>query len=90
MRRRNRLLPRTLVRSPTMAGRMSSSTTNESIPETRVSDETIPGRTGFFDAISTRSRTCSGTVPQQPPITLTQPDSTKRPTVSAIISGDSL
>ena len=90
MRRRNRLLPRTLVRSPTMAGRTSSSSNRLSMPDTRVSEDSIPGRTGLSDAVSTSSSMCFGTVPQQPPIRLTQPDSTNRPTVSAMASGVSL
>ena len=38
---RNRRLPNTLVRSPTMTGRVSSSTTRASIPDSRVSDSTV-------------------------------------------------
>ena len=83
-------LPNTLVRSPTMAGRVSSSMTSDSMPEIRVSVRLAGSRGDFWAASSASNRTCSGPVPQQPPTTLSQPASTKRPKVPAIISGVSL
>ena len=38
------------------------------MPDTRVSEESTPGRTGFPDASLTNNSTWPGTVPQQPHI----------------------
>ena len=88
--RRNRRLPSTLVRSPTITGRVSSSTTNASIPDTRLSPRCTGGRAAAPAALAASSRMCSGPVPQQPPVTFSQPASINRPMVLAIISGVSL
>ena len=90
IRRRKRRLPSTLVRSPTMTGRVSSSTTSASMPETRDSLSLTGTLLVALAARSTSSRMCSGPVPQQPPMTFSQPFSMKRPMAADSISGVSL
>ena len=90
IRRRNRRLPSTLVRSPTMAGRVSSSTTSASMPETRDSLLCTAVRGVAPSTCWANNRMCSGPVPQQPPMTFTHPLPLNRPRASASISGVSL
>ena len=90
IRRRKRRLPSTLVRSPTITGRVSASITSASMPDTRVSVRLTGPRAAVVATRWANSRMCSGPVPQHPPTTLSQPDSANRPIVFASISGVSL
>ncbi len=87
MSRLNLRLPRTLVRSPTRTGRLSTSTSSRSMPETSVF-AWIAGRRGLRPcAAAAMARMWSGVVPQQPPTMLTQPSSMKRASSREIDSG---
>ncbi len=67
IRRLNLRLPSTLVRSPTSTGRLSTSTSSRSMPETSVL-AWIAGRRGLRPAAAAASaRMWAGVVPQQPP-----------------------
>ena len=80
--RLNLRLPSTLVRSPTITGRVSSSITSVSMPETTERRRRSRHRAAACPPPSAASsRMCSGVVPQHPPTRLTQPLSTKRSTL---------
>ncbi len=85
--RLNFRLPRTLVRSPIKTGRLSTSISSASTPDT--SDfEWIGTRRGFLPSTArARARMCAGVVPQQPPTMLTQPSSRNRSSAAAMRSG---
>ncbi len=88
--RLKRRLPSTLVRSPTSTGRFSSLISQASIPDTtlRSLGAALRGLQSF--TASTIARTCSGSVPQHPPTTLSQPCSANCRNLLARRSGSSL
>ncbi|CRE07986.1 Uncharacterised protein [Bordetella pertussis] len=89
-RRANILLPVTLVRSPTLTNRVSSSMLSASRPDRRVLTGTSGTARGVSAAtLPAMARMCSGVVPQQPPAMLTSPawaNSSSRAEVSAGVS----
>ena len=88
--RLNRREPMTFVRSPTSSGRLSSSITSGSSPDTAL-PACRGGRRGVLpSSIRSSRRMCAGVVPQQPPSMFSQPWSTKRSSLAASDSGDSL
>jgi hypothetical protein len=82
------LEPVTFVRSPTFTNNDWSSTFRGSSPESRSArGRAGAARGGTPATASPMARMCSGVVPQQPPITLSQPLLAHSPTCAAIDSG---
>ncbi|OPZ48800.1 MAG: hypothetical protein BWY91_03151 [bacterium ADurb.BinA028] len=85
---RKRAEPVMLVRSPTLTNSDCSSIVNGSNPASRVADGTSGTERGGIPATAaTNCATCSGVVPQQPPMMLTRPDDANSPTTPDMVSG---